>query len=126
VRQTEKAEIAVKASQRRRAPNPGGAVQRNLNLLLKPRKTKPVHLGRQDQPITRPIITDSHIGTAHSKMSTSVSVMEGVFRNSIRSKKGSPIARKLVFFLLSWAERVDDLHGRINCLFVDFGYFLFS
>ena len=35
-RRTEKAERAVKASQRRRAPNPGGAVQRKRNLLRNP------------------------------------------------------------------------------------------
>lgn len=91
VRQTEKVERAVKASHSRRAPNPGGAVQMNRNLDRRPRKTKLVHLGRQAQPITSPIITASHIGTAHSKMSTNVSVIVGFFKNSIRSKNDSSI-----------------------------------
>lgn len=94
VRQTEKADRAVKANQSRRAPNPGGAVHKNLNLLRRPRKTNPVHLGRQDQPMTRPIMTASHIGTAQSRMSTNVSVIEGFFQNSIRSKKVSSISVK--------------------------------
>lgn len=91
VRQTEKAERAVKANQRRRAPNPGGAVHNILNLLRKPRKSNPVHRGRHDQPMTKPIMTASQIGTAHSKMSTNVSAIEGFFRNSTRSKKVSSI-----------------------------------
>lgn len=92
-RQAEKAERAVKASQSRRAPNPGGAVQINRNLLRSPRNTKPVHLGLQDQPITMPIITAIHIGTAQSRMSTNVSVTEGLFKNSIISKNISPIMK---------------------------------
>lgn len=92
VRQTEKAERAVKASQRRRAPKPGGAVQRKRSLLRRPRNTKPVHLGRQDQPIKRPIMTASQIGTAQRRMSTNVSVMEGFLRNSMRSKMVSSMA----------------------------------
>lgn len=91
VRQRENAESAVNANQSRRAPKPGGAVQRNRSLLRRPRKTNPVQRGRQDQPITKPIMTASHIGTAHSKMSTNVSVIEGFLRNSTRSKKGSSI-----------------------------------
>lgn len=91
LRQREKAESAVKANQRRRAPNPGGAVQRKRNLLRRPRKTSPVHRGLHDHPITRPIITASQIGTAHRRMSTNVSVIEGLLRNSTRSKNGSPI-----------------------------------
>lgn len=91
VRQTEKAERAVKANQSRRAPNPGGAVHRNRNLLRRPRNTSPVQRGLQDHPITKPIITASQIGTAHSKMSTNVSVIEGFFRNSTRSKNDSSI-----------------------------------
>lgn len=93
VRQTEKAERAVKANQSRRAPNPGGAVHNNLNLLRKPRKTNPVQRGRHDQPMTKPIMTASQIGTAHSKMSTNVSAIEGFLRNSTRSKKLSSISK---------------------------------
>ncbi|GLU08108.1 hypothetical protein SLE2022_250330 [Rubroshorea leprosula] len=82
VRHTEKAERVVKASQSRRAPNPGGAVQMNRNLERRPRKTKLVHRGRHDQPMTRPIMTASLIGTAQTKMSINVSVMVGFFQNS--------------------------------------------
>ena len=127
LRQRENAESAVKASQRRRAPKPGGAVQRNRNLLRRPRKTSPVHRGRHDQPITRPIITASQIGTAQSKMSTNVSVMEGLRRNSTRSKNGSSIfssgdrRRKEMeqnffffprkyFFPRKWRKK-EELHG---------------
>jgi hypothetical protein len=91
VRQTEKAERAEKASQSRRAPKPGGAVQRKRSLERKPRKTRPVHRGRHDHPITSPIITATHIGTAHSNMSTNVSAIEGRLRNSTTSKNGSSI-----------------------------------
>jgi hypothetical protein len=119
VRQTERADRAVKASQRRRAPNPGGA-QRNLNLPLKPRKTNPVHLGRQDQPITRPIITASHIGTAQSKMSTNVSVIEGFFKNSIRSKNVSSIATKVEFFLMRLRGLTIYMDELIVCRFLIF------
>lgn len=82
LRQMEKAESAVKASQSRRAPKPGGAVQRNRALLRSPRKRRPVHLGLHDHPITKPIMTANHIGTAQSKMSTNVSVIEGFVKNS--------------------------------------------
>lgn len=105
VRQMEKAENAVKASQSRRAPNPGGAVQMNLNLLRSPRKRRPVHLGLQDQPITRPIITASHIGTAHSKMSTNVSVIEGFAKNSTRSKKASSISEPKFSEKIKWKQQ---------------------
>ena len=91
VRQTEKAERAVKASHNRRAPKPGGAVHRNRNLERKPKKTRPVHLGRHDHPITSPIMTASHMGTVQSKMSTNVSAIHGFFKKSTRSNKGSPI-----------------------------------
>lgn len=39
-------------------------------------------------------MTASHIGTAQSRMSTNVSVIEGFFQNSIRSKKVSSISVK--------------------------------
>lgn len=105
VRQMEKAENAVKASQSRRAPNPGGAVQMNRNLLRSPRKRRPVHLGLQDQPITRPIITASHIGTAHSKMSTNVSVIVGFAKNSTRSKKASSISEPKFSEKIKWKQQ---------------------
>lgn len=98
VRQTEKAERAVKASHNRRAPKPGGAVQRKRNLERKPKKTRPVHLGRQDHPITSPIMTASHMGTAQSKMSTNVSAIHGFFKKSTRSNKGSGSAININFF----------------------------
>lgn len=87
LRQIEKAERAVNANQRRRAPNPGGTVHKKRNLLRRPMKRSPVHRGRHDQPITKPIMTASQIGTAHSKISTNVSVIEGFFINSITSNK---------------------------------------
>lgn len=39
--------------------------------------------------MTRPIMTASQIGTAHSKMSTNVSVRDGFLKKSARSKKAS-------------------------------------
>ncbi|KAG1347667.1 hypothetical protein COCNU_06G014960 [Cocos nucifera] len=83
-RHTEKAERAVNASQSRRAPRPGGAVHRNLNLLLIPRNSSPVHRGRHDHPISSPIITANQIGTAHSKISISIST---TFGRRIKSTK---------------------------------------
>jgi hypothetical protein len=43
---------------------------------------RPVHRGRHDHPITSLIITATHIGTAHSNLSTNVSAIEGRLRNS--------------------------------------------
>lgn len=108
LRQTEKAESAVKANQSRRAPNPGGAVHNHLNLLRKPRKTNPVQRGRHDQPMIKPIITASQIGTAHSKMSTNVSTIEGFLKNSTRSKKLSSIFENLI------SIPVKDFHKNWN------------
>lgn len=85
LRHTEKAERAVKASQSRRAPSPGGAVQMNRNLLRRPRKSNPVQRGRHDHPITSPIITATQIGTAQSSTSIRVSTTAGLLINSIKS-----------------------------------------
>lgn len=85
LRHTEKAERAVNASQSRRAPSPGGAVQMNRNLLRRPRKSNPVQRGRHDHPITSPIITATQIGTAQSSTSIRVSTTAGLLINSIKS-----------------------------------------
>lgn len=76
--QTENADSAVRASQSRRAPNPGGTgaaavVQRNRRRERRPRKTRLVHRGRHDQPMTTPIMTAAQIGTAQRRTSIAAS-----------------------------------------------------
>lgn len=101
---TEKADKAVHASQRRRAPKPGGNVQTNRSLGRSPKKTKPVHLGRHDQPIKSPITTASQIGTEHNKMSTNVSISAGFFTNSSKSKKKSSIIKLIYIYMYTYTD----------------------
>jgi hypothetical protein len=90
---TEKAESAVQASQRRRAPKPGGT-QRMRWRLRKPRKSSPVQRGRQDQPTTRPIMTAAQIGTAQSSTSTAISAIAGRRSSATASSHHPAIAAR--------------------------------
>lgn len=101
---TEKADKAVHASQSRRAPKPGGNVQTKRSLGRRPKKTKPVHLGRHDQPIKSPITTASQIGTEHNIMSTNVSIIAGFFTNSSTSKKKSSIIKLIYIYMYTYRD----------------------
>ncbi|KAG5054705.1 hypothetical protein JHK85_007215 [Glycine max] len=59
------------------------------------------------------IITASQIGTAHSKMLTNVSAIEGFFRNSTTSK----VFRKMPTLRLLAFESHNEDSKRINSMF---------
>ena len=65
---------AVKVSQKRRPPNPGGLLlHTNLGRLLMPKIRKLAHLGFHIQPTRRPTNTATHKGTKLAEQSNTVS-----------------------------------------------------